>query len=131
MRAELCTRLAATGLPRVEAASFVHPKLRAADGRRGGGVRGAAATTATIYAASCSTARGSTARSPTARSEIHVAYPVTDTFAQRNQNTTVEAGARASAEEIVAARTRRVKATVTLVGRVRLPVRGPTSTPAW
>jgi hypothetical protein len=27
VRAELCTRLAATGLPRVEAASFVHPKL--------------------------------------------------------------------------------------------------------
>ena len=27
MRAELCRRLAATGLPRVEAASFVHPKL--------------------------------------------------------------------------------------------------------
>ena len=26
-RAELCTRLAATGLKRVEAASFVHPKL--------------------------------------------------------------------------------------------------------
>ena len=27
VRAELCERLAATGLPRVEAASFVHPKL--------------------------------------------------------------------------------------------------------
>ena len=27
VRAELCARLAATGLPRVEAASFVHPKL--------------------------------------------------------------------------------------------------------
>ena len=26
-RAELCTRLAATGLTRIEAASFVHPKL--------------------------------------------------------------------------------------------------------
>src|SRR3954463_13915118 len=26
-RAELCTRLAATGLPRIEAASFAHPKL--------------------------------------------------------------------------------------------------------
>jgi hydroxymethylglutaryl-CoA lyase/(R)-citramalyl-CoA lyase len=27
VRAELCTRLAATGLPRVEAGSFVNPKL--------------------------------------------------------------------------------------------------------
>ena len=27
VRAELCTRLAATGLNRIEAASFVHPKL--------------------------------------------------------------------------------------------------------
>src|SRR6476469_10010537 len=27
VRAELCTRLAATGLERIEAASFVHPKL--------------------------------------------------------------------------------------------------------
>ena len=39
VRAELCDRLAATGLPRIEAASFVNPKARAADGGRRGGLR--------------------------------------------------------------------------------------------
>ena len=48
----------------------------------------------TTTRASCSTARASTARWQTSTNEIHVAYPVTETFAQRNQNTTVEEAAR-------------------------------------
>ena len=58
----------------------------------------------------------------TSTTEIHVAYPVTDTFAQRNQNTTVEEAAR-TAEEIIGATDLKVTATVS-VG-LRLPVRGP------
>ena len=40
VRAELVDRLAAAGVPRIEAVSFVSPKARAADGRSGGGRRG-------------------------------------------------------------------------------------------
>ncbi len=41
--------------------------------------------------------------------EIHVAYPLTDTFAQRNQNMTVDAAAE-TAIALVAGRTRRGRA---------------------
>ena len=49
----------------------------------------------------------------TSTNEIHVAYPVTDTFAQRNQNTTVEEAAR-TAEEIIAATDLKVTATISV-----------------
>ena len=49
----------------------------------------------------------------TRTTEIHVAYPVTDTFAQRNQNTTVEEAAR-TAEEIIAATDLKVTATISV-----------------
>ena len=49
----------------------------------------------------------------TSTTEIHVAYPVTDTFAQRNQNTTVEEAARI-AEEIIEATDLKVTATVSV-----------------
>ena len=44
---------------------------------------------------------------------VHVAYPVTDTFAQRNQNTTLEEAAR-TAEEIIGAADLKVTATISV-----------------
>ena len=53
------------------------------------------ATTASTYAEPRAQPQGARARAGRRRTnEIHVAYPVTDTFAQRNQNTTVEEAAR-------------------------------------
>src|SRR4051794_31416961 len=49
----------------------------------------------------------------TTTNEIHVAYPVTDTFAQRNQNTTVEEAAKTAAE-IIAATELKVTATISV-----------------
>ena len=49
----------------------------------------------------------------TTTNEIHVAYPVTETFAQRNQNTTVEEAARA-AEDIIRRTDLKVTATVSV-----------------
>ena len=114
VRAELCTRLAATGLDRIEAASFVHPKLVP---QMAGAEEVFAALPADdgndLRRASCSTARASTARWQRSTTEIHVAYPVTETFARRNQNTTVEDAAR-MAEEIIAATDLKVTATVSV-----------------
>jgi hydroxymethylglutaryl-CoA lyase/(R)-citramalyl-CoA lyase len=102
LRAELCERLAATGLHRIEAASFVNPRLVpqmagaeevfAALRRRDG----------VTYAALVLNRRGVERALAAGADEIHVAYPLTDTFARRNQNATVEEAAQA-AEAIVAA----------------------------
>jgi isopropylmalate/homocitrate/citramalate synthase len=112
-RAELCTRLAAAGLKRIEAASFVHPKLVPQ-------MAGAEEVFAALpdddgvaYASLVLNRRGLDRALATSTTEIHVAYPVTDTFAQRNQNTTVEEAAR-TAEEIIGATDLKVTATISV-----------------
>jgi len=111
-RAELCTRLAATGLQRIEAASFVHPKLVPQ-------MAGAEEVFAnlphngTIYASLVLNRRGLERALTTSTNEIHVAYPVTETFAQRNQNTTLEEAAQA-AEDIIKGTDLKVTATVSV-----------------
>src|SRR6201999_2307862 len=110
VRAELCTRLAATGLPRVEAGSFVNPKLvpQMAGAEE---VFAALPPSGTVWAALVLNRKGLDRALHAGAQEIHVAYPVTDTFALRNQNVTAEQAA-VIAEEIVAASP--VKTTVTL-----------------
>jgi hydroxymethylglutaryl-CoA lyase/(R)-citramalyl-CoA lyase len=86
----LCDRLAAAGVPRVEAVSFVNPKrvpqmagaeeVMAAIDRREG----------TIYAGLVLNERGYERALAAGVDEVHYAFPVTDEFARRNQNTTVE-----------------------------------------
>src|ERR671926_478201 len=101
VRAELCEKLAATGVPRVEAASFVNPKrvpqmagaeeVMAAIVRRPG----------TVYAGLVLNDRGYERALAAGVDEVHYAFPVTDEFAKRNQNTTV-AGAIAISDRLVA-----------------------------
>ena len=111
-RAELCTRLAATGLPRIEAASFVHPKLvpQMAGAEE---VFADMPQNGTVYASLVLNRKGLERALTTTTNEIHVAYPVTETFAQRNQNTTVEEAARA-AEDIIGGTDLKVTATVSV-----------------
>jgi hydroxymethylglutaryl-CoA lyase/(R)-citramalyl-CoA lyase len=92
IRAELCDRLAAAGVPRVEAVSFVHPRLvpamagaeevMAALNRRPG----------TVYAGLVLNERGYERAMAAGTDEIHYSFSVTDTFGLRNQNTTAEDG---------------------------------------
>ncbi len=111
-RAELCTRLAATGLTRIEAASFVHPKLvpQMAGAEE---VFANLPENGTSYASLVLNRKGLERALTTSTSEIHVAYPVTETFAKRNQNTTVEAAAQA-AEDIIRGTDLKVTATVSV-----------------
>src|SRR3954454_3772812 len=101
VRAQLCTRLARAGLQRIEAASFVHPKLVPQ-------MAGAEEVFAHLkpngvaYSSLVLNRKGLDRALETSTTEIHVAYPVTDTFAAKNQNTTVEAAARTAAEIIQA-----------------------------
>jgi hydroxymethylglutaryl-CoA lyase/(R)-citramalyl-CoA lyase len=116
-RAELCLRLAATGLERVEAASFVHPgrvpqmagaeevlSALGADDRDG----------TTVYAALVLNPKGVERALATDVAELHLSYAVSDTFCRRNQNAGLEEAAAAAATMIARghAAGRRVTATL-------------------
>ena len=90
VRAELCDRLAAAGVRRMEAVSFVNPKLVPqmagaeevmARVHRGPG---------TLYAGLVLNERGYERAREAGVDEVRYAFPVTDTFARRNQNTSVQ-----------------------------------------
>ncbi|MGI9049084.1 MAG: hydroxymethylglutaryl-CoA lyase [Rubrobacteraceae bacterium] len=90
VRAELCDKLAEAGIPRVEAASFVNPKLVPQ-------MAGAEEVLAKIkrrpntsYAGLALNERGYERAVEAGVDEVRYAFPVTETFARRNQNTTVE-----------------------------------------
>jgi (R)-citramalyl-CoA lyase len=99
VRAELCDRLAAAGMSRVEAASFVNPRrvpqmagaeevMTAIDRRPG-----------TSYAGLVLNEKGYERAIAAGVDEVRYAFPVTETFARRNQNTTVS-DATALAEKL-------------------------------
>jgi hydroxymethylglutaryl-CoA lyase/(R)-citramalyl-CoA lyase len=124
VRAELSGRLAATGLPRVEVASFVHPRLVpqmagaeevyvALDRRPG-----------VVYAALVLNERGLERALAAGADEIHVAYPVTDTFARRNQNMTVAEAATATTAIIAGAHAAGLRVAATLSVAFGCPFEG-------
>ncbi|HMM42862.1 MAG TPA: hypothetical protein PKA95_13260, partial [Thermomicrobiales bacterium] len=89
VRAELCDRLAAAGLSRMEAASFVHPKLVPQ-------MAGAEEVMATIrrrpgvvYAGLVLNERGYDRAIAANVDAVHYTFAVSDSFAARNQNSTV------------------------------------------
>ena len=124
VRAELCDRLAAAGVPRVEAVSFVHPKLvpqmagaeevMAAIERRPG----------TVYAGLVLNDRGYERALAAGVDEVHYAFPVTDEFCARNQNTTVAAAVETSAGIVARAKDDGIRATVTLSVAFGCPFEG-------
>jgi hydroxymethylglutaryl-CoA lyase/(R)-citramalyl-CoA lyase len=123
VRAELCERLAATGLRRVEAASFVNPRLvpQMAGAEE---VFAALPETGTTWAALVLNRKGFDRAVSAGAEEIHVAYPVTETFARRNQNVGVEEAAAAAAEIIDAAHGAGLRATATLAASFGCPFEG-------
>jgi hydroxymethylglutaryl-CoA lyase/(R)-citramalyl-CoA lyase len=124
VRAELCDRLAAAGVPRVEAVSFVNPKrvpqmagaeeVMAAVERRPG----------TVYAGLVLNDRGYERAVAAGVDEVHYAFPVTDEFCARNQNTTVAAALDTSAGIVWRAREDGVRVTVTLAVAFGCPFEG-------
>jgi isopropylmalate/homocitrate/citramalate synthase len=101
-RAELCRRLARAGLPRVEAASFVNPQRVPQMAGAEEVFAALAPDDGTVFAALALNERGLERAVAAGAGEVHLAYPLTDTFAQRNQGMTVPAAAQ-SAERMVAA----------------------------
>jgi hydroxymethylglutaryl-CoA lyase/(R)-citramalyl-CoA lyase len=96
VRSELCERLAAAGLPRVEAGSFVSdaviPQMAGAEE-----VFGALDLSGhTVFAGLVVNQRGYERARACGVGEIHYAFPVTDEFCARNQRSTVEEAAGAA-----------------------------------
>jgi len=114
VRAELVDRLAAAGLPRVEAVSFVNParvpqmagaeEVVAAVERRPG----------VVYAGLVLNERGYDRLVATGLDEAHFAFAATETFNQRNQGTGVADSVEAAKRIVSRARTDGVRATVTI-----------------
>ncbi len=88
VRAELCNRLAAAGLPRVEAVSFVRgDRVPQMDGAEEvvAGLRGEA-----VFAGLVLNERGYDRLAATGLPEVHLTLAATETFNQRNANQSVE-----------------------------------------
>jgi (R)-citramalyl-CoA lyase len=125
VRAELCDKLAAAGLKRIEAASFVNPKLvpqmagaedvMAALHRRGG----------TSYAGLVLNEKGYERAIASGVDEVHYAFAATDEFGRRNQNATTEQGLQAALALVARARADRVPITVTISVAFGSPFEGP------
>jgi hydroxymethylglutaryl-CoA lyase/(R)-citramalyl-CoA lyase len=123
-RAELCRRLAGAGLRRVEAASFVHerrvPQMAGAEDV----LAGLDAQAGVTWSALVLNERGLERALAAGAREVHVAYPVSETFAQRNQNMTVEQAASAAESIIGAAHAHGARATATLGTAFGCPFEG-------
>jgi (R)-citramalyl-CoA lyase len=124
VRAELCDKLAATGIPRVEAASFVNPK-------RVPQMAGAEVVMAAIersphtsYAGLVLNEKGYERAVEAGVDEVRYAFPVTETFARRNQNTTVEDATTLSARLVERARLDGVRVSITLSAAFGDPFEG-------
>ena len=89
-RAELCDKLAAAGVPRVEAASFVNPKRVPQMAGAEEALAKIERRPGTIYAGLVLNEKGYERAVEAGVDEVRYAFPVTETFARRNQNTSVE-----------------------------------------
>jgi hydroxymethylglutaryl-CoA lyase/(R)-citramalyl-CoA lyase len=104
VRAELVDRLAATGLHRIEAVSFVNPKAVPRMAGAAQVIAMASPADGTILAALVLNRRGLDDALAAGVGAIHVAYPLTETFCQKNQNMTLEQAATGAGELVGAAR---------------------------
>src|SRR5215207_9022305 len=124
VRAELCDKLAAAGIPRVEAASFVNPRrvpqmagaeeVMAAIDRRPG----------TSYAGLVLNEKGYERAVEAGVDEVRYAFPVTETFACRNQNTTVAEATQLAGRLVERARLDGVRVSITLSAAFGDPFEG-------
>jgi (R)-citramalyl-CoA lyase len=123
-RAELCNRLAAAGVPRAEAASFVNPKLVPQMAGAEEVMTRIDRHPNTTYAGLVLNQRGYERAVEAGVDEVRYAFPVTETFANKNQNTTVEDGAALADRLVERARLDGVRISITLSAAFGCPFEG-------
>jgi isopropylmalate/homocitrate/citramalate synthase len=124
VRAELVDRLAACGLPRIEAVSFVHPE-------RVPQMAGAEEVVAALhpepgvtYAGLVLNERGYDRFATTSLTEAHYAFAVSETFNQRNSGTSTEDSVVAGERVVERAKADGIRTTVTLGTSFGCPFEG-------
>ena len=125
VRAELVDRLSETGLPRIETTSFVNPK---AVPRMAGAAEVMGAITrkpGVIYAALVLNGRGLDDAIAADADEIHVAYPLTNTFCRKNQNVTLDEATVIGQQLVEGAKAAGKRVTMTLGVSFGCPFEGP------
>ena len=124
LRADLVNRLAAAGLARIEAVSFVNPtrvpqmagaeEVVAAIGRRPG----------VLYAGLALNEKGYDRLRATGLDEVHFAFAASETFNERNQGATVAESVAAAAQIIARAREDGLRSSVTISTAFGCPFEG-------
>jgi isopropylmalate/homocitrate/citramalate synthase len=124
VRAELVNRLAAAGVPRIEAVSFVNPQ-------RVPQMAGAEEVVAAIerehdvvYAGLALNEKGYDRLAASGLDEVHYAFAATETFNQRNSNASVEESVQAAEQIIRRAHADGIRATVTIGASFGCPFEG-------
>jgi isopropylmalate/homocitrate/citramalate synthase len=123
-RAELARRLAATGLKRIEAASFVNPErvpqmagaedvVAVLDGREG-----------VVYSGLALNERGYERLRETGLEEVSFALAATESFSQRNAGASVEESIAAAGQIVARAREDRIRASLTISVAFGCPFEG-------
>src|SRR3989442_1430799 len=129
VRADLCDRLAAAGLKRMEAASFVNPKLVPQMGGAEDVMTALHRRPGTSYAGLVLNEKGYDRAVAAGVDEIHYAFAATDEFGRRNQNATTEEGLKTALSLVAKARSDRVPVTVTISVAFGCPFEGVVPVP--
>jgi len=114
VRAELVNRLADAGLRRIEAVSFVNPKLVPQMAGAEEVVAGIERRDGVVYAGLALNERGYERLAAAGLDEVHFAFAATESFNRRNQNATVDESVAAAGRIAERAREDGIRATVTI-----------------
>jgi hydroxymethylglutaryl-CoA lyase/(R)-citramalyl-CoA lyase len=124
VRAELVNRLAAAGLPRIEAVSFVNPARVPQMAGAEEVVAAIEREEGVVYAGLALNEKGYERLAATGLDEVHYAFASTETFNQRNQNASVEDSLRAAERIVERAHADGIRATVTIGASFGCPFEG-------
>ena len=125
VRADLCDLLAGAGIPRIEAASFVNPRLVPQMAGAEEVLQQIQREPEITYAGLVLNQKGYERAVETGADEVRYAFPVTDTFAKKNQNATVEEATGLAARIVERARLDGVRVSITLAAAFGCPFEGP------
>ena len=129
LRAQLCDKLAAAGLKRIEAASFVNPKLVPQMAGAEDVMTALHRRPGTSYAGLVLNEKGYDRAIEAGVDEVHYAFAATDEFGRRNQNATIEEGLKTALSLVAKARADRVPVTVTISVAFGCPFEGVVPVP--
>jgi isopropylmalate/homocitrate/citramalate synthase len=124
VRAELVERLAAAGLPRIEAVSFVNPARVPQMAGAEEVVAGVEQREGVVYAGLVLNAKGYDRFRETDLDEVHMAFASTETFNRRNQNAAVEESLDMARRIVQRAHEDERRATVTIGASFGCPFEG-------